>query len=922
MRPVYLKIAAFGPYSDITELDMTRLGSSGIYLITGDTGAGKTTIFDAICFALFGKPSGDIRENSMLRSKYASPDVATEVELVFEDKGKTYRVKRNPEYMRPSKRGDGETRQAAGAELILPDGTAITKEKAVTEKIIEITGVDRNRFTQIAMIAQGEFLKLLHAETKDRQKIFRDIFRTGYYQELQEKLKDETNSLIRKYENVKGSISQYIDGISVGGESLNREVLEEKKKNGIPFGEAAELIDKILNEDTALEYSLREALSNNEKELAEFNEQKRKISEYEKAYREHAENAEKLKIYLEREKSLGEEISKENLRREYIDVKAREAAEIELQYTDYDNLEVLNKKLGQAYVKLKNSQNKKSENERLESKLKDEISYLKKDQEAVKDSGELKQKLINYIRIIKDRLREIDELNSYISELNQLEIKLSKAQEEYLKYSSMAQKSQNEYMSLNRAFLDDQAGVLALTLAEGSPCPVCGSLSHPCKARIKKSSPTQDEVNKAREYSERAAAEASKKSENANALRGKAEAMSETIYNRLSENYRKIELSSIADILIKKKKEYMTKMSDAEEKLKTAEKNILRNQQINKLIPEKEKILEDIKFITNEALKNISAEQTNIEQYNQQILKLKSRLRYEDKKSAEEKVNLIRSEINDIRKGMEKLQKLFEECKERINLIKGSISQQEKSMSARPDGSLTEINSKIHFYEEQRALIMKSGKDVHARIVQNKSVKENIEIRLEDILKIENKLSLVKSLSDTANGNLNGKERIMLETYIQTNYFDHIIDRANIRLMIMTNGRYELKRKKNSSNFRSQSGLELDVTDHYNGTERSVKTLSGGESFMASLALALGLSDEIMSSAGGIRLDTMFVDEGFGSLDEESLHQAMTALSSLADGNRLVGIISHVSELKERINNQIIVTRERSGGSKVEIVCG
>lgn len=922
MRPVYLKIAAFGPYSDITELDMTRLGSSGIYLITGDTGAGKTTIFDAICFALFGKPSGDIRENSMLRSKYASPDVATEVELVFEDKGKTYRVKRNPEYMRPSKRGDGETRQAAGAELILPDGTAITKEKAVTEKIIEITGVDRNRFTQIAMIAQGEFLKLLHAETKDRQKIFRDIFRTGYYQELQEKLKDETNSLIRKYENVKGSISQYIDGISVGGESLNREVLEEKKKNGIPFGEAAELIDKILNEDTALEYSLREALSNNEKELAEFNEQKRKISEYEKTYREHAENAEKLKIYLEREKSLGEELSKENLRREYIDVKAREAAEIELQYADYDNLEVLNKRLGQAYVKLKNSQNKKSENERLESKLKDEISCLKKEQEAVKDSGELKQKLINYIRIIKDRLREIDEFNSYISELNQLEIKLSKAQEEYLKYSSMAQKSQNEYMSLNRAFLDDQAGVLALTLAEGSPCPVCGSLSHPCKARIKKSSPTQDAVNKAREYSERAAAEASKKSENANALRGKAEAMSETIYNRLSENYREIELSSIADILIKKKKEYMTKMSDAEEKLKTAEKNILRNQQINKLIPEKEKILEDIKFITNEALKNISSEQTNIEQYNQQILKLKSRLKYEDKKSAEEKVNLIRSEINDIRKGMEKLQKLFEECKERINLIKGSISQQEKSMSARPEGSLTEINSKIHFYEEQRALIMKSGKDVHARIVQNKSVKENIEIRLEDILKIENKLSLVKSLSDTANGNLNGKERIMLETYIQINYFDHIIDRANIRLMIMTNGRYELKRKKISSNFRSQSGLELDVTDHYNGTERSVKTLSGGESFMASLALALGLSDEIMSSAGGIRLDTMFVDEGFGSLDEESLHQAMTALSSLADGNRLVGIISHVSELKERINNQIIVTRERSGGSKVEIVCG
>jgi len=217
-------------------------------------------------------------------------------------------------------------------------------------------------------------------------------------------------------------------------------------------------------------------------------------------------------------------------------------------------------------------------------------------------------------------------------------------------------------------------------------------------------------------------------------------------------------------------------------------------------------------------------------------------------------------------------------------------------------------------------LIENQAKTIYSRITSNKASLDNILKKLNEIKTVEEKWIWIKSLSNTANGNLSGKEKIMLETYIQMTYFDRIINRANTRFMVMSGGQYELKPRKEAENNRSQSGLELDVIDHYNGTERSVKTLSGGESFKASLSLALGLSDEIQSSAGGIKLDTMFVDEGFGSLDDESLAQAIKALSSLAEGNRLVGIISHVSELKDKIDKQIVVKKEKTGGSNISIV--
>ena len=214
-----------------------------------------------------------------------------------------------------------------------------------------------------------------------------------------------------------------------------------------------------------------------------------------------------------------------------------------------------------------------------------------------------------------------------------------------------------------------------------------------------------------------------------------------------------------------------------------------------------------------------------------------------------------------------------------------------------------------------------SRKDMlNMKLHNNRFILDKILRNINELSETEKKLMCVKSLSDTANGNISGKEKIMLEAYVQMRYFNRIIDRANVRLMTMSDGQYELKRRVGADNNRSQSGLDLDVIDHYNGTERSVKTLSGGESFKASLALALGLSDEIQSSSGGIRLETMFIDEGFGSLDEESLSQALKALTELSEGDRTVGIISHVTELKERIDRQVVVTKNKFGGSKISVV--
>ena len=359
---------------------------------------------------------------------------------------------------------------------------------------------------------------------------------------------------------------------------------------------------------------------------------------------------------------------------------------------------------------------------------------------------------------------------------------------------------------------------------------------------------------------------------------------------------------------------------ELDEKISRAQAEINRREEINELLPEKNKALESARETLNKLSDEVKAKTIENVSLEKRISELKKKLIFESKNEAENRILSLNEEAESIEKSYDEALKAVNANKEKLTSLKSAKAEIQKRLGNDTDIDLEKVRENKKLLEVRQAELDEKSKAVHSRITANKISLENINTRLAEIKKVEEKWRWMKALSNTANGNISGKEKIMLETYIQMTYFDRIISRANRRFLVMSSGQYELKRRTEAENNRSQSGLELDVIDHYNGTQRSVKTLSGGESFKASLSLALGLSDEIQSSAGGIRLDSMFVDEGFGSLDEESLSQAVKALSSLADGNRLVGIISHVGELKERIESQILVTKDKSGGSRAEII--
>ena len=376
----------------------------------------------------------------------------------------------------------------------------------------------------------------------------------------------------------------------------------------------------------------------------------------------------------------------------------------------------------------------------------------------------------------------------------------------------------------------------------------------------------------------------------------------------------------IPEAILAPKNEYQKILVDTENQLKIAKKRVERKEILEELIPERNDELEILKNDINgleRALIALQIEKKNVEQ---RLKDLREKLSFDSKIEADKEINVISEQKETIEDSIKKANDEYVECDKEITGLKIAIKEANKILEGKIECDIEQEKVCLGEELEQRKVLSERVQVASTRLSTNNGTLENVVKKSEEASKIEKKWTWVKALSNTANGNISGKEKIMLETYIQMTYFDRIIARANTRLMVMSGGQYELKRRTKSENNRSQSGLELDVIDHYNGSERSVKTLSGGESFEASLSLALGLSDEIQSSAGGIKLDTMFVDEGFGSLDEESLQHAMKALVGLSEGNRLVGIISHVSELKDKIDKQLVVTKEKTGGSKVKII--
>ena len=920
MRPLKLTICAFGPYAGQIELDFEALGTGGLYLITGDTGAGKTTIFDAITFALFGEASGSSREPGMLRSKYADPKTPTEVSLRFRYADKEYFITRNPEYMRPKGRGEGMTKQAADATLIYPDGRTVTKLKEVNTAIRELLGLDREQFGQIAMIAQGDFLKLLLADTKERQKIFRNIFHTNFYVELQDHLSKQANTVKAQWEEARNSILQYMNGIVCHEASASAAAVQQARNGNLPVEEVLDLLELLLEEDQALQLELDDSLIQTEQELEQIIALLTKAESWNRSRleltRKETQREETI-IHLSAQK---EALDRELAKKPLMEKITEEITAIDLQLPDYDRLAELEKNLSSASQLKQSAQTNIQSSNTSREQLTAQIETLKTERQSLETVGAEKEKLLQKKQDHQQLQETLTALLASVSKLHIQQALWRTAQELYLAAAAKASVCMREYESKNKAFLNEQAGIIASQLEEGVPCPVCGSLHHPCPAVMEVSAPTEEEVKKARKAYDKAIKEAEQASTSAAKEKGKAAGLEESLQKQMETI---LGFDNIADGAAAAK-ERILQLKDAILETDAAIQEVTlrqtRKDLLDSMIPQKEHQLSVAEEMLSAAKAEAAAAEASILALNEQIHLLRKHLRFGPRQEALSHRAKLLSDKQTALSALELAEQNYRNCSDTLTGLQASIAQLKQQLENADNPDLSALTTQKEALSSQKIQILACQKSLHSRLVSNSGCKQSILGKSRELAALEEKQKWLRALSDTANGNVRGKERIMLETYIQTTYFDRIVARANIRLLKMTCRQYELKRRKTPENLRSQSGLELDVIDHYNGTERSIKTLSGGESFKASLALALGLSDEVQMSTG-IRLDTMFVDEGFGSLDSDSLSQAYNTLAGLTEGNRLVGIISHVSELKERIDRQIIVTKEKTGGSKAVIHC-
>ena len=815
MRPLKLVMSAFGPYATQTVIDFSKLGEQGLYLITGDTGAGKTVIFDAVSYALYGQTSGGVRDANMLRSQYADADTPTFVELEFSFHGKCYKVRRNPEYRRPAKRGTGMTKEKAGAELYYPDGRVpVTRMSDVDKSIVELLGLNHKQFTQITMIAQGQFRKFLDTNTDERSKIFRDLFHTYFFQQLQDKLKQDAAAKRNEFLEQQRRSEQALNGICCAYPAYTEQLQSFALRHyeGC-VDEVLALVDTLIALDEKEQQQVAAAETAAAKEVSALQD------------------------------SLGALAKKQQLLQAIQNAEAR---------------------IARMHQQIEQEAAASVQRQEVLQKLEAEVGEAQKGEVELAQLQAARQQLAA-------RQRELLQLQDMQQRYQSQEVALLQKRQEYKRASE-------EYEHLNKLsdvcfdrFLGAQAGLLAHDkLKPGKPCPVCGSCEHPQPVQLAQDAPTENDVEQAR-----AKAEAAQKVRDGLVGEGKA----------LKEH---LELDK--GLLIGKGMELLG-CNDL------------------KLIPEKVQAeLKDVNNKITDLRLKMGFLQEKVEQYH----KLAKTL--EQQKTADKQAEAAAQSMRQQLAGAEgQLQELNKQLAQQQELLVDVNEQELQQEHAKLLAQLRELDLQ--------------GKRLYSAIEKNRQIKQEVSGYEARRAACEAEYSFINSLSATLNGTLTGKKRVNLETYVQMHYFDKILQRANIRLLRMSRGQYELCRDKmqdeDSKTGNSKTGLDLEVKDYYSGNLRSVKTLSGGESFMASLALALGLADEVQSGAGGIQLDTMFVDEGFGSLDDNSLQQAIATLQGLSEGHRLVGIISHVHDLQEMIDKKILVRKKRGlqgTGSEVALV--
>ena len=932
MRPLRLTLSAFGPYAAETTLDLEKLGKGGLYLITGDTGAGKTTIFDAITYALYDHSSSGIREGSMLRCKYADDKTPTFVELEFEVHGMRYTVRRNPEYQRPKARGEGMTTEKADATLTYPDDRPpVTKAKDVTAAVQEIIGLDYNQFSQIVLIAQGQFTKLLNASTEERSRIFRKLFRTQRYAQLQERLQAEASALNQQRTAQNAKLDSLLGGLQFSPEDPDAEALRALCAQTVPETALA-LLDALTARQAAALEEAGTALQATEAQLDTVQQQLGAAAQAQRLAQQLAARQAELAAAKPALDAARAEADRHAGDAVQLDALTAQVTQAQSALAAYDALDTLCRQQTEARdaARLAAAQAHKRRTQ-LDS-LNAALAAAETELAALADADTRLLALQNRSAQLTQRGEALAKLEQRLADCQRQAKAAHKAQENYRAAAAAQDEARARRDALERAFLDAQAGLLAESLVEGAPCPVCGSTHHPARALLPHTAPTQAQVEAARQT----AAEADRQAQNASAAAQSALAAANEAKTSLRrdaetllperfttpEGTVPLTFALMTNVLAEESAALQTAQTDCKAQCRQAEADCRRKAQLEADRQAKTRQRPALEQSAAEADRSAAAQNASADALEGQIAERRAALPYPRRADAQAALDKLEADRRTLRTGMDTAQRRLKQAEQAVAAAEAAVealtAQQTAAQKELPARSAEELTAQQTELTAARESLRSREKQLSAQLLPNRKTAAQYRAAAEARQALESRWQWVSALAATAGGTLTSKQKIKLEAYIQMNYLDRILRYANTRLMQMTAGQYELERI-GAENQRSQSGLDLGVIDHYNGTRRSVKTLSGGESFKASLALALGLSDEVQSSAGGIRLDTLFLDEGFGSLDEESLELAIRVLSGLTEGDRLVGIISHVGALKDRIDRQVVVHKARTGGSTVEL---
>ena len=894
MKPLNLKMSAFGPYKNEVEINFKKLGTNNIFLITGDTGAGKTTIFDAISYALFNEVSGSNRPITSLRSKFATIE-DTYVELEFEHKGKEYKIRRVPEYERTKKTGEGTTRNIADAYLEYED-KIITGVKNVNDKIIELIGINAKQFKQISMLAQGEFIKILFAESKDRTEIFRKIFETNIYEQISTNLSILSTETKKDVDRLKTIFQTNTSNIRWIEKPVAINLIDLKKITKLDIDEILNLIEKEIQTN-------KEKVKEEEKEDEKLKKEIEKLREKIKKIEEQNEKVKKYKQYLEENKELKEKAK---------EIKEKEA-NIEISQSILQKVMPKQQIVNEKQKELKNNMNKRQV---LEKKIKDGEIIEQENKNKIIKLNELKEILEGY-KNIKEKSKNIEDMFLLITQIEKDQKNKEKYVKQYEELNNQYIEMDKQYKEEEDKFFREQAGIIAQRLEKGKPCPVCGSIEHPNKAIKNDDVLSEEELKKLEEEKNKLENKRNTIKNETISLNAKIEATIKMIPESNKQDFnlqdfekqinetkdrQELEIQNLKEsfenicLVLTKKKENIDKINFDETK-QIIEKQI--NEQNNKLLENRVKL--------KECNALIETQEKSLELVQQEYLNAIKELGFKDEKNYKEKT-LKEADI-------EKIKQEIEQYKEKVTTIKTRLEDVKKELKEKEIVDVTQDIEQLEQSSQKQKEAEKQINNKKASISFNKDTNKKLkETAIELIYKMD-KMAKIEELAKIANGTANRKTKITFEQYVQATYFDMVISEANKRLLSMTDNRYLLIRKKKADKISEKIGLDLNVIDNYNGQERDVKSLSGGESFKAALSLALGLSDVIQSYSGGVLVDTLFIDEGFGTLDAESREQAINTLVNLAGSNKLIGIISHVEELQERIDKKIIVEKGQDGSN-------